>query len=78
MLMFINTYKLVKMNTVLDRIVTITRTKRALAHALGLTPMAINRWNPDKIPIKYVNDIEQLTAGQITREEIRPDIFIGE
>lgn len=44
-----------------------------LARLLGISPSAISRW--DQCPIERVLAIEAATSGQITREQLRPDIY---
>ena len=52
--------------------------QRRLAYALDLQqPSNVSQWvnGVRKIPVKYIKTIEQLTDGQVTLEELRPDIF---
>jgi transcriptional repressor of cell division inhibition gene dicB len=51
-------------------------TQRALAKAVDVTPQAVNQWFRDnKIPIRRAVEIERLTNGEISKSDIRPDIF---
>jgi DNA-binding transcriptional regulator YdaS (Cro superfamily) len=51
-------------------------TQRALARTLDVTPQAVNQWFRDKkIPIRRAVEIERLTNGEISKKDIRPDIF---
>ncbi len=51
----------------------------ALARALGVTPVVVGQWlKPEvatgrAVPPKQCVRIEQLTNGQVTRQELRPD-----
>ncbi len=45
----------------------------ALANELGISRQAIYKWNPEKIPIDYLIQIEKLTG--ISREKLRPELF---
>jgi DNA-binding transcriptional regulator YdaS (Cro superfamily) len=50
---------------------------RAVAEAMGIRSLwSIYKWiNRDKVPPDRVVTLEQLTKGQVTRHELRPDIF---
>jgi len=51
-------------------------TQRALAKAMDVTPQAVNQWfSANKIPIRRAVEIERLTNGEISKSDIRPDIF---
>lgn len=51
----------------------------ALSRALDVTPVTVNQWvrphngNGRPVPIKQCVRIEQLTEGQVTRRDLRPD-----
>lgn len=53
--------------------------QRALAVALGVTPVTVNQWLRPKpgsgrpVPPKQCVRIERLTKGEVTRRELRPD-----
>ena len=48
----------------------------ALAQRLGVSRQALHRWKRNgKIPIKRAAELEEISAGQVRREEIRPDIY---
>src|SRR6266481_4347939 len=48
-----------------------------LARLLGVTASAISQWkNQERVPLKRALQIEALTAGQVTKEELRPDVFL--
>lgn len=47
----------------------------ALASALGTSKQNISSWiRTERVPTKYCPDIEQATNGQVTCEELRPDV----
>ncbi|WP_196856755.1 MULTISPECIES: YdaS family helix-turn-helix protein [unclassified Janthinobacterium] len=45
------------------------------ARALQISPAVLHQWIKSirPIPIRYCASIESLTAGQVTRQELRPD-----
>jgi DNA-binding transcriptional regulator YdaS (Cro superfamily) len=51
----------------------------ALSKALGVTPVSVSQWlrpkasNGRPVPPKQCVRIEQLTQGQVTRRDLRPD-----
>jgi DNA-binding transcriptional regulator YdaS (Cro superfamily) len=45
-----------------------------IARLLGITPSAVSRWN-GVVPVRRAIEIEALTAGRVTRYDIRPDHF---
>lgn len=47
--------------------------KSVLASKLGISPQALYQW--DKVPAEQAIKIEQMTNGQITIRELRPDLF---
>ena len=53
----------------------------ALARALGVSPVAVGQWlRPDVstgrgVPPKQCVRIERLTAGQVTRRDLRPNDY---
>lgn len=48
-------------------------TAKELAEKLGIARAALYQWK--KIPAARCKQIEALTGGKITAEEMRPDIF---
>jgi DNA-binding transcriptional regulator YdaS (Cro superfamily) len=47
---------------------------KRLADLIGdITPQAISMWK--QIPVKRVIQIEKLSGGKFTREQMRPDIY---
>lgn len=60
------------------KLIRIFKEQQILAKELGVVPCSISIWaNGHKlIPIHHAIKIEQLTKGKITREMLRPDIFV--
>ncbi|MDD3884535.1 MAG: helix-turn-helix domain-containing protein [Gallionella sp.] len=53
-----------------------SETAASLARKLGITPVLISQWRTGlrRVPIERCPDIEKATDGQVTCEELRPDI----
>ena len=50
--------------------------RSALARLLGVTPQAVQSWcATGVVPAKRVLDIERATDGEVTRHELRPDLY---
>lgn len=50
--------------------------KAALARALGVEPMTVRQWQVrNRVPIERAIEIERVTQGAVTREDLRPDVF---
>lgn len=47
----------------------------ALAAAIKTTPQVVVNWRKRGVPAERVLDIEAATGGQVTRHDLRPDIF---
>jgi DNA-binding transcriptional regulator YdaS (Cro superfamily) len=47
----------------------------ALAARLNISKQAVNRWCHTKIPAERVLEVELATAHQVSRYELRPDIY---
>lgn len=60
--------------TALQRAIDIVGSGSELARRLGLTPWAVNKWNPEQVPADRCLAIEQATEGRVKAEELRPDI----
>lgn len=52
-------------------------TQQALADALGVTQGLVSQWINGVTPItgEQAVKIEEKTQGQVTREELRPDLY---
>lgn len=48
---------------------------KKLARALGCTPQAVCKWVATQIPAERAVQIENLTGGQVTCRDLRPDLF---
>lgn len=48
---------------------------KELADKLGLTPNTVYLWGENKIPLKYLGKIEELSNLRLTRDQLRPDLF---
>lgn len=60
----------------LDRACKILGSQEALAAALGIRGPSIVGWrNRSRVPAERCVEIEVATKGQVTRQELRPDIF---
>lgn len=64
----------------LKRAVEIAGGQTALAKALGVQQAHVWNWlNRDKVlPGEYAIPIERATGGQVTRQELRPDLYPDE
>lgn len=54
-----------------------TTTQEAFAKEVGVTQGMVHQWASGKSPItpERAADIERVTGGQVTRIELRPDVF---
>jgi DNA-binding transcriptional regulator YdaS (Cro superfamily) len=59
------------MDAGLAKAIAVTKTRTALAEALGISPGAVSQWTA--VPLSRVLDVEQITG--VPREELRPDLF---
>lgn len=61
----------------LSRAISLFGSQAALSRALGLrSPMAVSHWRRNGVvPIARCIDIERATGCQVTRYDLRPDIF---
>jgi DNA-binding transcriptional regulator YdaS (Cro superfamily) len=51
-------------------------TVRQVAELCSLSVQAIYKWEKsERIPAEYCRTIERATNGQVTRYELRPDVF---
>jgi len=48
---------------------------KELADRLEITPNTVYLWGVNKVPMKYLGKIEQLSDLRLTREMLRPDLF---
>src|SRR5258708_26045128 len=48
-----------------------------LARLLGISQSAVSQWKTkQRVPLRRALQIEALTGGQVTKEELRPDVFL--
>ena len=48
-----------------------------LANLLGMKETAVYRWtNNNRIPLKHLKKIEELSQGRLTPQVLRPDLFV--
>lgn len=59
----------------LDDAVNYFGSKAKLADKLEVTPMAVVQWFKRGVPAKRAVQIEEATKGEVTRHDLRPDIF---
>lgn len=45
-----------------------------LAKHFGITAWAVSKWKRSGVPVERCPDIELLTKGQVTCEDLRPDV----
>lgn len=58
----------------LEQAIIIVGNRSALARAIGVTPWAVSKWDINNPPKERCLAIERATGGQITAEQLRPDI----
>ena len=65
------------MSDALERAVTQVGSQAALAKAIGVTPQHVWNWiNRDKrVPAEKVIAIEEATSGEVSRHDLRPDLY---
>jgi DNA-binding transcriptional regulator YdaS (Cro superfamily) len=56
----------------IDAIVAAGGTAR-LAATIGVSSQAISQW--DRVPVERVLQVERATNGQVSRQDLRPDIY---
>lgn len=63
--------------TPIERATSILGGRRALAASLGVTRQAVSHWFRGRraLTAEQCAAIERATGGQVTRAELRPDIF---
>lgn len=60
----------------IDKAVSILGSQTAIARLFGIKPQAVQLWcSSGKVPAERVLDIEKATQGQVTRHDLRPDIY---
>lgn len=62
--------------TALQKAIQRLGSKVALARACGQVPQAVTRWvRTGKVPAHHCRAIEQATKGDVTAQQLRPDVF---
>jgi DNA-binding transcriptional regulator YdaS (Cro superfamily) len=49
--------------------------KAKIGRALGVTPQAVTKWENANVPSERAIQIEQITKGEITVKDLRPDLY---
>lgn len=62
----------------LRRAISAFGSNAALARALGVKPMAVSHWLRRGLPAKRAVQIEKALNGQVTKEELCPEVFATE
>lgn len=63
------------MSLSLEKAIAVVGSQSALARALVVSPQAVNQWLKSKVPAERVLEIEGATKGQVTRHDLRPDLY---
>jgi DNA-binding transcriptional regulator YdaS (Cro superfamily) len=64
------------MRTPIQKAVAVIGSQSALARLCGVKPQAVQKWvATGRPPAERVLQIEQVTKGQVTRYELRPDLY---
>lgn len=67
---------IVMTQTSLEKAIQLTGGVPAMARKFGISTVAIHKWRKTgKAPPERVLAIEAATAGQVTRYQLRPDIY---
>ena len=62
----------------LDKAVEYFKGQGALARAIGVFPQTVHNWMVrGRVPAEHCPAIERETAGQVTCEQLRPDVDWG-
>lgn len=61
----------------IERAVAVAGGQTSLANAIGVSPSFVNQWMAGARPIPATRclAIEKATGGEVTRCELRPDVF---
>lgn len=62
-----------KRHDVVSEVIALAGGQAALAKALGISRAAVYQW--DKVPAERCIAVEEAIGGQVTRYQMRPDIF---
>lgn len=62
-------------NAALQKAIDMHGNASALARALGVSFVAVYKWRKGQVPPERALEIERLTDGAVTRQDLRPDLF---
>ena len=62
-------------NPALTRVIAMYGSQAKLARQLGVSTMTVSKWTRDGVPPHRALEIEKLTDGAVTRQDLRPDLF---
>jgi len=65
------------MSKIIEKTISLFGSQRAFGEAIGVRQQHVCYWlhKSKKIPPEYVLAIERATNGEVTRHELRPDIY---
>ena len=63
------------MTTAINKAIEYYGSQAALARACGVSQMAVSKWTRHGVPPERALQIEKLTDGAVTRQDLRPDLF---
>jgi DNA-binding transcriptional regulator YdaS (Cro superfamily) len=63
------------MNNGFMRLIGYFGSKAKTGRALGVTPQAVTKWENTNVPSERAIQIEQITKGEITVRDLRPDLY---
>ena len=60
----------------IEKAVSIIGSQSAVARLFGIKPQAVQLWcSSGRVPAERVIEIEKATNGEVTRQELRPDLY---
>ena len=62
------------LNPPVSRLIQILGRNKIAQHC-GIKTTSVTSWHNHGVPPKYCKQLEELTQGQVTAHELRPDIF---
>lgn len=60
--------------TAIKRVIKEAGGLRAVSNYFGISLRAVSKWSAGNVPVERCPDLEQLTKGKVTCEELRPDV----
>jgi len=61
---------------IVEQVINLAGGASVVARACGVSPQAVQQWRTsDRIPAERVLTVEKLVNGQVSRYEIRPDVY---